>query len=197
MSNISQNNRFNKVIKEEIKALETALLNLKEEDINKAIDLIYNVKGRLVVIGLGKSGYIGEKIAASFSSMGTPSYFIHATELFHGDFGRIVSGDVVLLLSHSGETLEVVNAALKLKKLGHKLIAITNHANSSLSRTCSVSLNYEVDKEADHINMAPTNSAIIMLAIGDALMVAVSEMKDYKKSDFKKNHPGGSLGTKD
>ena len=95
---ISQNNRFNKVIKEEIKALETALLNLKEEDINKAIDLIYNVKGRLVVIGLGKSGYIGEKIAASFSSMGTPSYFIHATELFHGDFGRIVSGDVVLLL---------------------------------------------------------------------------------------------------
>lgn len=185
---------FNEVLKKESEAINLAIKNIKEEDVLKASEIIFNCQGKVLVIALGKSGYIGEKISASFSSMGIPSFFIHATELFHGDFGRIENNDVCLLFSHSGETNEVVEAAKLLKKRGNELISITKTSQSSLAKLSDVSINYLIEEESDHINMAPTSSSTVTLAIGDALMVLVSKMKKYTKEDFVKNHPGGSLG---
>lgn len=187
---------FNQVLQKEADAILLASKNLDNNDIVKASNLIIELKGKLLVIALGKSGYIGQKLSASFSSMGTPSFFIHATELFHGDFGRIEKDDLTLMLSHSGETKEVVEAAKVLKNRGNKIISITKSKTSTLSKLSDVSLNYEIEDEADHINMAPTNSSTVSLAIGDALMVLVSKLKNYSASDFQTNHPGGSLGKK-
>ena len=126
--------------------------------------------------------------------MGTSSFFVHATELFHGDFGMITEQDMAVLISHSGETEEVIKAATTLKDRGIKTTALTKSQSSSLSKLCTYQLNYDIHEEADHLNLAPTNSSTVMLAIGDALMSTVSEAKGYTKEDFKKNHPGGSLG---
>ncbi|NLL69273.1 MAG: SIS domain-containing protein [Acholeplasmataceae bacterium] len=185
---------FEEVFQKEIDALKEAKQNLNSNDILAAAELINGCRGKVLFIGLGKSGYIGEKISASFSSMGIPSFFIHVTELFHGDFGRVEDDDVLVLLSHSGETVEVVSAGNNLKQRGNKIISITSKKTSSLSKLSDVSLNYEVSVEADHLNKAPTNSSTITLVIGDALMVLVSKLREYSATDFLNNHPGGSLG---
>ena len=187
---------FLKVLDSEANAILKAKENIDRLEVEKIIGELLNMKGKLIVKGLGKGGHIGKKLAASFSSMGTTSFFVHAAELFHGDFGMIEKDDVVLLISHRGSTKEVVYAAEKLRLDGNKLIALTASKESKLSLICDYKLNYGWFVEADHLNMAPSNTSTIMLAVGDALMISVSIKKGYTKSDFKTNHPGGSLGAK-
>ncbi|MCU0104109.1 SIS domain-containing protein [Acholeplasma vituli] len=185
---------FNTVMQKESNAILKAIEAIKQDQLEFIVDSLIRLEGKLIVIGLGKAGHIGKKLAASFSSMGTSSFFVHATELFHGDFGMITNQDMAILISHSGETEEVIKAAATLKDRGIKTIALTRSQTSSLSKLTSYQLNYDIQEEADHLNLAPTNSSTVMLAIGDALMSTVSEAKGYTKEDFKKNHPGGSLG---
>jgi arabinose-5-phosphate isomerase len=187
---------FKTVLENEANAILEAKDNLDNNKVNEIVELLANIKGKLIIVGLGKPGHIGKKLAASFASMGTPSFFVHATELFHGDFGMVQNQDIILLLSHSGTTLEVLEAAKTFKSRGNKLIAITNSDSSPLAMVCDYLLNYGVTQETDHLNMAPSNSSTVMLAIGDALMITVSERRGYRKEDFKMNHPGGALGEK-
>ena len=197
MTKVEQVKLFNEVLEKEAQAILTAQSSISPSEVLEAAFLISNLKGKLLIVAIGKGGYVGQKMSASFASMGIPSFYIHATELFHGDFGRIETDDVIILLSHSGETEEVVKAAQVLKERGNKLIAITKSNKTSLAKLVDVSLLYGEFIEADHLNMAPTSSSTVMLAVGDALMVLVSKMISYSAKDFKKNHPGGSLGKKE
>ena len=160
----------------------------------QAVKLISGCEGKVVVSGIGKSGHVGKKIAASLSSTGTPSFFVHAAEAVHGDSGMIEPRDVVILLSNSGETLEVLNVLAIVEKIGSKRIAITKNPDSTLAKRCDVALTYRYDSEADHLGLAPTTSALLQLAIGDALAVALSRLKGFTKEQFHLYHPGGSLG---
>lgn len=189
-------NTFLDVLEKEKEALNCASKNIDLEEIDKIAKLLMNRNGKLLFVSLGKGGYIADKLAASYSSMGIASFYIHATELFHGDFGRVEDDDIIILLTHSGNTLEVVEAAKELKKRGNKTIAITKSKQSKISKIVDYKICYEIENEADHLNAAPTSSSTVMLAIGDALMVAISKASGYKKEDFHKNHPGGSLGKK-
>ncbi len=159
-----------------------------------AVNLIHNCKGKVVVTGVGKSGHVGKKIAASLASTGTPAFFVHSTEGVHGDLGMIKKDDVVILISNSGETQEVLNLLPSLEKIGSKKIVITSKSESTLAKACDIYLAYEYEKEADHLRLAPTTSSTITLVIGDALAVALSILKDFKKEEFHLFHPGGSLG---
>lgn len=189
-------NDFLNVLEQEAKAILQAKDHIDLSEVDKIVDVLLHLKGKFIIVGLGKGGHVGKKMAASFSSMGIPSFFIHATELFHGDFGMVQNNDVILLISHSGTTKEVVEAAKTFKKRGNITIALSSSNTTVLSLTCDYKLNYGISIEADHLNMAPTNSSTVMLAVGDALMVTVSKKKGYSKDDFKTNHPGGALGTK-
>jgi arabinose-5-phosphate isomerase len=164
------------------------------DDYELAIDLLMNCKGKVVVCGIGKSGHIGKKIAASLSSTGTPSFFVHAAEAVHGDSGMIEPRDVVILLSNSGETAEVLNMLEIVEKIGASRIAITRERSSTLAKHCDVALTYKYEKDVDHLGLAPTTSALLQLAIGDALAVVTSRLKQFAKEDFHMYHPGGSLG---
>lgn len=197
MTKVEQVKLFNEVLEKEAQAILTAQSSISPSEVLEAAFLISNLKGKLLIVAIGKGGYVGQKMSASFASMGIPSFYIHATELFHGDFGRIEADDIIILLSHSGETEEVVKAAQVLKERGNKLIAITKSNKTSLAKLVDVSLLYGQFPEADHINMAPTSSSTVMLAVGDALMVLVSKLIGYSAVNFKKNHPGGSLGKKE
>jgi arabinose-5-phosphate isomerase len=159
-----------------------------------AIDLILRCTGKVVVTGVGKSGHIGKKIAASLASTGTPAFFVHSTEGVHGDSGMIQESDVVILISNSGETGEVLNLLPTLQKIGSKRIAITSVAESTLAKACDAALTYQYKGEVDHLGLAPTTSATLTLVIGDALAVALSMQKGFRKEDFHLYHPGGSLG---
>ncbi|WP_040205218.1 KpsF/GutQ family sugar-phosphate isomerase [Neobacillus jeddahensis] len=173
-----------------IKALSEKLGANYEE----AVNLIFNCTGKVIVTGVGKSGHVGKKIAASLASTGTPAFFVHSTEGVHGDLGMIQQDDVVIMISNSGETKEVLSLMPSLEKIGSKRIAITSKPESTLAKFCDVALAYEYEKEADHLRLAPTTSSTITLVIGDALAVALSILKDFKKEDFHIFHPGGSLG---
>jgi arabinose-5-phosphate isomerase len=151
-------------------------------------------KGKVIVTGVGKSGHIGKKIAASLASTGTPAFFVHSTEGVHGDLGMIQQEDVVILISNSGETKEVLSLLPTLEKIGSKRISITSKEKSTLALSCDVVLAYQYEGEADHLGLAPTISSTLTLVIGDALAVALSILKDFKKEDFHLYHPGGSLG---
>lgn len=194
MNKEAQLKRFHDTLTKEANSILAAQANIDSFDVLEAANHIVNSKGKLIIVGLGKSGYIGTKLAASFSSMGMPSYFLHATELFHGDFGSIQDADILMLLSHSGETMEVIQAGEVIKSRGNIILSITKSKHSSLAQLSTISLTYGTFVEADHLNMAPTASSTVMLAVGDALMVLVSSLKQYQKEDFLKNHPGGSLG---
>lgn len=165
-------------------------------DIEKATELILSAKGKLIVIAVGKSGHIGKKIAATMSSTGTPAFFVHADEAAHGDLGMITKDDVTLLISNSGETLEVLNIIPNLNKIGVKKISITGNKESSLSKAADVSLCYAYKEECDDLHLAPTISSTLTLAFGDALAVVLSKKKGFTKEDFHLYHPGGSLGKK-
>ena len=150
----------------------------------------------MVVSGIGKSGLVGQKIAATMSSMGTPAVFLHPVEAAHGDMGIFMKGDVVIMLSQSGETEEVINILPALGRLNIPIIAITGKKNSSLAKSAVCVLSSSVKEEACPLNLAPTCSTTVQLALGDALSVVLLKMKNFKKEDFAMLHPGGSLGKK-
>lgn len=160
----------------------------------QAINMILAGNGKLVVTGVGKSGHIGKKIAASLASTGTPAFFMHSTEGVHGDLGMVEKEDIVLMISNSGETVEVVNLLPSLTRIGAKTIAITSRHESTLAKSCDVALTYKYSIEADHLGLAPTTSSTVTLVIGDALAATLSSLRDFKKKDFLLYHPGGSLG---
>lgn len=166
------------------------------QSFEETLSIISQCKGKVIITGVGKSGHIGKKIAASFASTGTPAFFIHSTEGVHGDLGMIQKEDVVILISNSGETSEVLGLLPSLIKIGSKMIAITSKTDSTLSQFCDVVLSYQYNSEADHLGLAPTTSSTVTLVIGDALAVALSISKNFRKEDFHLYHPGGSLGRK-
>ncbi len=161
-----------------------------------AVDAILKLEGRLVVVGMGKSGIIARKIAATFASTGTPAFFVHAAEAQHGDLGMITSHDAVLALSHSGETDEVSGLLPTIKRLGATVIAITGSIESTLGRYADIALEVPVTQEACPMNLAPTASTTAALALGDALAVVVLKMRGFREEDFARVHPAGSLGRK-
>lgn len=184
-------------IRESLRTEATALLNLSNnvgDEYEMAVQLIFACQGKVVVTGIGKSGHIGKKIAASLSSTGTPAFFVHSAEAVHGDSGMIEKRDVVILLSNSGETAEVLNVLNIVEKIGARRISITKNPKSSLAVRSDVALTYQYESEADHLGLAPTTSAMLQLAIGDALAVALCRMKGFTKESFYLYHPGGSLG---
>jgi arabinose-5-phosphate isomerase len=160
----------------------------------EAVRLILACTGRVVVSGMGKSGHVGSKIAATLASTGTPAFFMHPGEASHGDLGMITHDDVVLALSNSGESSELVSIVPLLKRRGAKLVAMTGNPASTLAREADVHLNARVDKEACPLNLAPTASTTAALALGDALAVALLDARGFSADDFARTHPGGSLG---
>ncbi len=159
-----------------------------------AVQLILACRGRVVVTGMGKSGHIGSKIAATLASTGTPAFFMHPGEASHGDLGMIAPDDVVLALSNSGESNEIVSIVPLIKRRGARLIAMTGNPGSTMARQADVHLNAAVDKEACPLNLAPTASTTAALALGDALAVALLDARGFSADDFARTHPGGSLG---
>jgi arabinose-5-phosphate isomerase len=173
-----------------------SLIDRLDDRFIQAVELLYNCRGKVVVTGLGKSGLICRKIAASFSSMGTPSFFLHAGDANHGDMGMIVEGDVILAISNSGETEEILTLIPILKRIGVRLIAMTGNHDSTLSRAADVVLDAGVTEEACPLGLSPTASTTAALALGDALAVVLLEKKGFKEEDFALRHPGGILGRK-
>jgi arabinose-5-phosphate isomerase len=174
-----------------------ALMGLKsrlDARFSQAVQMMLNVQGRVVVTGMGKSGHIGSKIAATLASTGTPAMFVHPGEASHGDLGMIKAVDVVLAISNSGESDELVSILPVLKRLGVPLIAMTGGMNSALAQHADVVLDSSVSKEACPLNLAPTASTTAQLALGDALAVALLDARGFKAEDFARSHPGGSLG---
>jgi len=184
-----------KVIRLEKEAL-ADLENRLDASFAKAVEIIFNLKGRVIVTGLGKSGAIARKISSTLSSTGTTSYFLHAAEGSHGDLGMVHRDDAVICISKSGETEEIFNLISAFKKLNVPIIAVTNHPDSSLGKFADVVLNIHVKEEACPHDLAPTTSTTSTLAIGDALAIALLEKRQFSKEDFALLHPGGSLGKK-
>ncbi len=182
-----------KVIESEINALYD-LLETINDNLEQAAVLIQQSKGRVVVTGVGKSGHIGRKIAATLASTGTPAFFVHATEAAHGDLGMITADDVVIAISYSGRTEETLNVVPSIRQIGAKLIALTGRPDSPLAQNADVTLDIGVREEADPLGLAPTNSTTATLALGDALAIALSVDRGFTREDFGKFHPGGSLG---
>src|SRR3989338_4387165 len=163
---------------------------------DQAIDILFSCKGRIVVTGIGKSGHVGSKIAATLASTGSPAFFVHPAELAHGDFGMLTDKDTMLALSFSGETDELKKVLIPIKRLGIKLISITGNENSTLAQNSNVALFVKVQKEACPLNLAPTASTTCTLALGDALAITLMQAKGFSTEDFAKSHPAGSLGKK-
>ena len=175
----------------------SAIADLKSdlgESFINACEICFNCSGKIIVMGLGKSGHIADKIAATFASTGTPAFFIHPSEAIHGDLGMIDSEDVVLVLSNSGETEEIVSLIPVIKRMGIKIIALTGNKESKLSIEADIHVHVLVKEEACPMNLAPTASTSAALAMGDAIAVALLEKRGFTKEDFAKSHPGGSLG---
>lgn len=188
---------FNEIIKEtlqtEAKALEIAASNLSF-DIEKAVDLIMNSNGKLIVTGVGKSGLVGAKIAATLASTGTSSFFLHPTEAMHGDLGMIGKDDIVLGLSYSGESEELVQILPHLKRFNIPLISMARDENSTLAKYSDIFINIKVEKEGCPLDVAPMSSTTLTMAMGDALAVCLMKKRNFQKEDFASFHPGGSLG---
>jgi arabinose-5-phosphate isomerase len=172
------------------------LLERLDERFEKAVELLYACKGRVVVTGLGKSGLIGRKIAATFASIGTPSFFLHAAEALHGDLGMLTADDVLLAISSSGETEELIELLEAVKRLGIHLITLTGRVQSTLATASDIVLDIAVKEEACSLNLAPTASTAAAMAMGDALAVSLLDRRGFKEDDFATLHPGGRLGKK-
>ncbi len=165
-----------------------------DQDFVKAVGLVLESKGRVVVTGMGKSGLVGQKISSTLASVGTPSFFLHPAEAIHGDIGMIARDDVVLAISNSGETEEIVRLIPLIKRFGLKLVAFTGKADSTLGRAADAVLHAGVTTEACPWDVVPTSSTTAVMALGDALALILMEKKDFKREDFAALHPGGSLG---
>ncbi len=193
---LSQEQRLEEVrnvFKIQSEALESHRKSLGKEYLY-ALDLIKRCTGRIIVCGMGKSGHIGKKISATFASVGTPSFFMHPGEAFHGDLGMITKEDLLLLISYSGETDEVLKIIPSLQYFGNKIISITGAKDSTLAKNSDVVLDAYVKKETCPINLAPTTSTTLTLVIGDALSSVLTLEKNFTPMDFARFHPGGSLG---
>ncbi|EPY99979.1 KpsF/GutQ family sugar-phosphate isomerase [Mannheimia haemolytica] len=166
------------------------------EEFNEVVNMILACQGRVVVGGIGKSGLVGKKMVATLASTGTPSFFLHPTEAFHGDLGMLKPIDMVILISNSGETDDVNKLIPSLKNFGNKIIAMTGNPYSTLGRNADVILNIGVEREACLNNLAPTSSTLVTMALGDALAIALMKARDFRPEDFARFHPGGSLGRK-
>ena len=171
-----------------------SLLTLIDDDFEKACQLILDCHGRVVVIGMGKSGHIGRKIAATLASTGTPAMYVHPAEASHGDIGMITGQDCVLALSNSGTTEEILSLIPILKRKGIPLVSLTGNADSELAQSAHFNLNAKVDEEACPLGLAPTSSTTVALVLGDALAMALLEARGFTRDDFAISHPGGNLG---
>ena len=181
------------VIETELASIE-AIKSRIDDNFVKACEIILGCKGRVVVIGMGKSGHIGNKIAATLASTGTPAFFVHPGEASHGDLGMITANDVVIALSNSGETGEILTILPIIKRLSVPMISITGKPNSTLSTEADINLDATVEKEACPLGLAPTSSTTVALVFGDALAVALLDARGFTEEDFALSHPGGSLG---
>ncbi|MDY0271900.1 MAG: KpsF/GutQ family sugar-phosphate isomerase [Advenella sp.] len=180
-----------------IQAEAQALMDLHDrldENFSKAIALLLGCQGRVVVMGLGKSGHIGRKISATLASTGSPSFFVHSGEAVHGDLGMVTGKDIVIAISYSGNSNELSTVLPVIRRLGTKVIAICGHPHSDLAKLCDVFLDASIKKEACPLNLAPTTSTTVALALGDALAVTCLEARNFGESDFARSHPGGALG---
>lgn len=182
------------VLLHEAQAVRDLADTLDADHFGRAVGLLLACRGRVVVSGVGKSGHIGRKLAATLASTGTPAFFVHAAEAAHGDLGMITEEDVVIGISYSGSTSELLTIVATIRREGAKLIAITGNPESPLSRNADVNLNVHVPFEACPLNLAPTSSTTATLAMGDALAVACMHAKGFTKEDFARSHPGGALG---
>ncbi|WP_295431405.1 KpsF/GutQ family sugar-phosphate isomerase [Prevotella sp.] len=180
-------------IKDEAQAV-MALLPQLDENFDKAVDLMYGCKGKVIVTGVGKSGHIGAKIAATLSSTGTPSFFINPLDVYHGDLGVMTKDDVVLAISYSGQTDELLRFIPMVLHMNIPIIGMSGNSESLLAKYSTVHLHVEVEKEACPLNLAPTSSTTATLVMGDALAVALMRVRDFKPRDFAQFHPGGELG---
>jgi len=190
-------NNFKKIATDVINVEQKAIQELHsfiDDSFEHACQLMFDCKGRVIVIGMGKSGHIGGKIAATLASTGTPSFFVHPGEASHGDLGMITQEDVVLTISNSGETGEVLAISPVIKRIGAKLIAMTGNENSTLAKISDVHICIKVSQEACPLGLAPTSSTTATLVMGDAIAVALLEAKGFTEDDFALSHPGGSLG---
>jgi arabinose-5-phosphate isomerase len=184
-----------RVLKIEAQAIQDVLARL-DADFEKAVELLFACKGRVVVTGMGKSGLIGRKLSATLSSTGTPSFFLHAAEALHGDMGMLARGDAMLAVSYGGETEEIVRLLEALKRLEMPLLTLTGKMQSTLAEASDVVLDVSVKEEACSMNLAPTASTTVAMAVGDALAVSLLERRGFRPDDFAALHPAGSLGKK-
>ncbi len=182
-----------KVLEVEAKAVKN-LIDRIDEQFDKAVEFLYQCKGKIVITGIGKSGLIAQKIAATFTSTGTPAIFMHPTEAVHGDLGIILEKDVVIAISYSGETKEIITLLEFLKRIGIKIIALTGNKNSKLAKHSDIVLDIGVEQEACPIGLVPTSSTTAALAMGDALAIAVMQKKGFGEEDFAFVHPRGQIG---
>lgn len=182
-----------RTIRYEIEAVEGLLAHI-DADFVRACEMILGSTGRIVVLGMGKSGHVGNKIAATLASTGTPAFFVHPAEASHGDMGMITRDDIILALSNSGTTAEIVTLLPLIKRLGIKLISVTGNPQSTLARAAEVNLDVRVAQEACPLNLAPTSSTTAALVMGDALAIALLEARGFTAEDFAFSHPGGALG---
>lgn len=170
------------------------LIPMLDDNFSKAVDLVYNCKGKLIVTGVGKSGHVGEKIAATLASLGTPSFFLNPLDAYHGDLGMIAEGDVVMAISYSGNTDELLRFIPLLIDRNIPIIGVSSNPQSLLGQYSTCHLNIKVDHEADPLNLAPTSSTTTTMAMGDALACALVHLRNFKPNDFAQFHPGGTLG---
>lgn len=184
-----------KTIDSEIETINSLKDSVKSEDLTKALDFMQNSSGRIIITGMGKSGHIARKIAASLASTGTPSFFVHPAEASHGDLGMITEDDVVIAISNSGESRELIDILNYCKRFGIKLIAITKNKESSLGKAGDVVLELPNNGEACPLGLAPTSSTTATLVLGDILTIGMIERKGFSKEDFNDRHPGGKLGS--
>ena len=187
--------RAKEIFDEEIRELEK-LKNSIDDSFDQVIDALYHCQGKVVMMGIGKTGIIAHKMAASFASTGTPSIFVNAAEAVHGDLGMINANDIAILVSNSGSTNEILNIIDPLHRLGCKIVAMTGNMDSPLAKRADYALSIHVDEEACPLGIAPTTSTTATLLMGDALMVCLMEMRRFKAEDFALYHPGGALGRK-
>lgn len=188
---------YSTIAKRVIDIERTAITDLSlrlNETFDQACNAILNSKGRVIVTGMGKSGHIGKKIAATFASTGTPAYFVHPGEALHGDLGMITAGDVVITISNSGATEELIILASAAKRLGASIIAMTGEQSSALATLADIPLDISVQEEACPLGLAPTSSTTVTLVLGDALAIALLEARDFTPDDFARSHPAGRLG---
>lgn len=182
-------------MRNEQKAVEE-IINAPLSETANLVKILQSCSGKVVFIGVGKSGIIAKKLAATFASTGTPSFFIHGTEAVHGDLGMVTSEDVVILISNSGETAELLATLPSLKKMKNFLVSFTRSHNSSLAICCDLSIEIPVKSEADTLGLAPSSSSTAVLVVGDAVALTLSELKQFTRTDFGLFHPGGALGVK-